>query len=319
MLRSIEIFLKRTYHSGKPLLLGFSGGHDSRVLLELLIESRKKRPFTLLVAHVDHGWREESRLEAFELKEMVERRGLPFFLHTLKKPEDKRNLEDLCREERYAFFQRIYRENDCGALLLGHHADDQAETVLKRLFEGAHFTAFGAMQCVGAFRGMSVWRPLLEWARQDILAYLREKGLEALDDRTNADPAFLRARMRSGLVPDLEAAFGKNFRGNMTDLAETFQEIGSYFLEKSRPYLATKEVFDGGVSLDFTGAPAGSLLEMEVALRFFFLEEGVMLGARHLRQLARQLAYRDSNKKLRVRNRLFVADQGKLFCFRDYL
>src|SRR5580658_10251994 len=82
--RAVELFLQKHHRPGKPLLLGFSGGHDSRALWELLDLSRAKHKLTLLVAHVDHGWREESAQEASDLKKMVETRGFSFFLHRLE-------------------------------------------------------------------------------------------------------------------------------------------------------------------------------------------------------------------------------------------
>jgi len=325
MQRSIDIFLKKHHTPGRPLLLGLSGGHDSRVLWELLVARKHPLiPRPLIVAHVDHGWRAESRREALELKEMVEGQGYPFFLHTLQKPGGGGNLEERCREERYAFFQHLYHEHNCEALLLGHQADDQAETVLKRLFEGAHFTSLSAMRPISAWGGMNVWRPLLECTREEILAFLEERQITALDDRSNYNPAFLRARMRTHLLPDLERAFGKNFRGNLVELAKSFREIEAYFLAKSLA-LARREVHADGVSLsvslsvsssvslDFSSLDSPSPLEVEVVIKRFLQEEGIALGSRHLRSLVRQLISGAKDKKLQIQKRQLVIDRGQLF------
>ncbi len=310
--RSVELFLKKHHRPGRPLLLGFSGGHDSRALFELLDLSRSRHKLDILVAHVDHGWRKESEEEAEKLQEMIESKGLPFFLHKLA-ILDHSNLEERCREERYAFFQRVYEKTDCQALLLGHQADDQVETFLKRLFEGAHFTALGAMRPFSKWGRMDIWRPLLEHSREEIIAFLTENGIRAIDDSSNYDPAFLRARMRVGLLPDLERAFGKNIRSNLADFAKSFQDLRDYFFEKSLNYLSESKENTFGTWLDFSAMSSLSFVEIEVAVKRFTQKEGIVLGTRHLRQLTGQLIRGISHKKLRLKKRLLIVDQKRLF------
>lgn len=313
MLRSVELFLKKNLVLDKPVLLGFSGGHDSRALFEILDIACKRHGLTMLIAHVDHGWREESYQEALALKKMAEDRGFAFFLHRLEKPKKGGNLEDRCREERYAYFDKVYRENDCQALVLGHQADDQAETVLKRLFEGAHFTSLGAMQPLTSWKGMAIWRPLLEFSREEVLEFLREKQIDALDDRTNYDTAFLRSRMRAGLFPVLEEVFGKGIRSNILEFARSFHDLRAYFLEKTSPYFKNLTRNSDGVTVDFSYLESLPAIELEAALKLFFQKEGLVLGTRHLKQIAGHLVSGALNKRLLVHKRLLIADRKRLF------
>ena len=126
LLQTVKNFLNSRSPLDSPLLLGLSGGPDSLALFHLLLETSSFVPFKLHVAHVDHGWREESSKEAQWLKSYVEKWGVPFYL---KKLEGCLN-EEAAREGRLSFFSSLYRELGCKALLLGHQGDDQAETVL---------------------------------------------------------------------------------------------------------------------------------------------------------------------------------------------
>lgn len=315
LLRAVELFFKKYHISGRPVLLGFSGGHDSRALFELLCKSlsRRKPGFKLVVAHVDHGWRLESKKEAQDLKVIVEERGIPFYLHTLSPSiSEEGNLEDRCREERYRFFQMIYDQLDCQALILAHQADDQAETVLKRLFEGAHFTALGSMTPLSTWGKMHVWRPLLEFHKEEIMEFLEQQGVRALDDQTNYDPSFLRARMRIRLLPMLESVFGKNFRSNLLEFAKSFQDLRAYFVEKSSSYIQESKRLERGFSLDFSKFSYLSSVEVEVTLKLLFQEEGIAIGTRHLKQLAGHLITNAANKSLYLQKYSIHIDKKKI-------
>ena len=179
------------------------------------------------VAHVDHGWREESGCEADGLCKEVSALGLPF--HSVRLPSASfRNREAAAREERMGYFTMLFAAKKYQALLLGHQADDLAETALKRLLEGAHLSCLGGMQGVASWGGISIWRPLLFVRRKTILSFLQQKGLPFLVDPTNCDPAYLRSRMRKTILPELARAFGKEIVDNLTLLAERAYELQRY-------------------------------------------------------------------------------------------
>src|SRR5262245_47115195 len=94
LLKKVKDFLHIHCVPERPLLIGFSGGPDSRALLELLCACRRFFSLDLQVMHIDHSWREESALEAQQLCTYVEGRGLPFHLRTLDPPRGQSNLED---------------------------------------------------------------------------------------------------------------------------------------------------------------------------------------------------------------------------------
>ncbi|MBU6446343.1 MAG: tRNA lysidine(34) synthetase TilS, partial [Verrucomicrobia bacterium] len=219
-------FLSVHWDRAKPLLLGYSGGPDSKALLYALLEEGIQPH----IAHVDHGWREESRAEALAIEKEASQLGCPFFTCRLT---PKERSEDEARKERFAFFARLAPAY--AALLLAHQADDLAETVLKRVLEGAHLSRLGGMREVDAQFGMTIWRPFLSLTRPEILDYLQSKELCPFEDASNQDPAYLRARMRTSLFPYLNAQFGKETRRNLCLLSTRAHELKDYLDRKVAP------------------------------------------------------------------------------------
>jgi tRNA(Ile)-lysidine synthase len=211
-------FLECNYIPGKPILLALSGGPDSLALFHLLVDCQKKMPLQLGVAHIDHGWRPESPREAEQLKHLVEHYHLPFHLKKLDPSRLKGNLEDASRRERLAFYRHLCSEYGYQAVLLGHQRDDQAETVLKRILEGASLPFLAGLEERTYLDGLMLWRPLLRISKRQIVYWLQERGIKAFEDSTNLDPKFLRGRFRSVIVPQLSKDFGKQVEGNLWKL-----------------------------------------------------------------------------------------------------
>lgn len=211
----------------RPILLAYSGGPDSKALLYGLLEAGIKPH----LAHVDHGWREESRAEAELLQKEAESHNLPFHTIRLTHLPDK-NLEDYGREARLQFFRTLFDQIPFQALLLAHHSDDLAETALKRIFEGAHLPFLGGMTPTCELMGMAVWRPLLGVRKKEILHFLETKTLKGFYDKTNDDPKFLRTRLRQTMLPDLTASFGKEIVPNLALLSERAYELKEYLDRK---------------------------------------------------------------------------------------
>lgn len=256
MLSELNKFIGCCIDKSRPVLLGLSGGPDSLALLHLLNES----PLIFGVAHVDHGWRAESGDEAEVLKEMVG--NVPFHLKKLEMNEIGGNLEDCCRRERHAFFRDLCQEYGYQGVILGHHRDDQSETVLKRIFEGASLTRLGAMKPKVEIDGLTIFRPLLGVTKKEILRFVEKRGLTPFDDTTNRDTRFLRARFRQEMVPYLNSQFGKNIAPSLARLAIDSQEIENYLDRKISAY----RLGEGGV-LDLSQGFPSERVELRHLLR----------------------------------------------------
>lgn len=229
----IKNFFKDHYKGG-PLLLAFSGGVDSTVLLHLILETLEVPRHFLHICHIDHGWRKTSAAEAERLRQQVQDLGLPFHLFTLEPSQFvEGNLEDVARQARKTIFRSLYNSLQCEALLIAHQADDQAETVLKRIFEGSFIPNCKAMASVEDQENLIVWRPLLGIRKKTLLDWAQTKKISFIEDETNNDPKFLRNRMRSTILPTLEGQFGKAITDTLLQFAQQSRQLYSYLETKT--------------------------------------------------------------------------------------
>ena len=234
----VHHFLNTHWDRKSPLLIGFSGGPDSLALLSTLIEYRNSinQTFKLGLAHVDHSWRKESTQEAKQLELLADELSLPFHLKTLNPTSLKGNLEAACREERLKFFKELCHQFNYQAVILGHHADDQAETVLKKILEGSNLPYLSGLRPIAEVLGITLWRPMLHLSKDAIRQWLHSKELTPIEDWTNLDPKFLRGKFRTQIIPQLKKCFGKEITGTLSRLGQEAAELRDYFDDKISPY-----------------------------------------------------------------------------------
>ena len=314
----LKDFLKRNYTPGKPLLLGLSGGADSLALLSLLLECAREFSIELHLVHVDHGWREESGEQADQLRALATELKLPFHLKKLALGQTS---EEVARRERLNFFSQLFSTLQAQALLLAHHADDQGETVLKRVLEGASLFALGAMQQIALHEGMVIWRPLLSVRKAELANWSKMRGLEPFDDSTNRDRRFLRARMRTEILPSLSKSFGKEVGKNLLRLGETASEINEYLEEQTQPYFAPERLIIGpfGTLWDLSTLFPLKSLELKYALKKFFVKESISLSHSSFEQICLHLQAQNGNRKFPLQQQMLYVDRGRLFLLKKEL
>ena len=264
-------------------------------LLHTLLVFRKKRPLALHLCHVDHGWREESANEAQLLRGMAEAEGLPFHFKRLGALCETSNLEAAARSERLRFFRQVVAETGAQAVLLGHHAGDQSETVLKRILEGARVARLSGMRPSSMCEGVRLWRPLLTVAKQELLDLLESKGIPYFVDRTNEDTRFLRARMRQAIVPDLEARFGKQVQKSLCRVAEELSEWGEFIEERAQQLRSQACVCEDALVWDWSEGQEPKLCEVKALVRLLADEMQLDLRAEHLRTIGEAWAARKAH------------------------
>lgn len=224
--------------AASPLLAAVSGGADSMALLFMLHEL----DVPVVVAHFDHQTRNgESRLDAAFVKAAAERVGFPFFVGSNDvqaiAAESHGSFEEVARELRYVFLIETAEDQGCGALVTGHHADDQAETVLMRVLRGTSPRGLGGIPDIGEREGFTILRPLLSLTREDILAYLSDRELEYCTDPTNHDFRFLRNRIRHELMPFLTREYNANLREALVRLAAVQREENAFLASATEAFL----------------------------------------------------------------------------------
>lgn len=206
------------------LVVGVSGGVDSLVLLHALAEIMPRDH--LLAAHLNHGWRDTAVLDAQFVAQTAAAWGISCLVETIdvigQAQERRQSLEEAGRQARYRFFARVAHETDATAVLVAHHADDQAETVLLNLLRGTGLAGLSGMKAASPMPEapeIVLLRPFLTINRADIETYSQQHGLTPVDDSTNADTSFLRNRLRHHLLPQL-ATYNPQFAAHLQQLAE---------------------------------------------------------------------------------------------------
>lgn len=177
-----------------------SGGADS---LALLLLSAAAFPGRVRAATVDHGLRPEARGEAQKVAGLCERIGVPHFILCVRVERDGEGLQAAAREARYRALAGWMDGEGLGLLLTGHHADDQAETLLMRLNRGSGVGGLAGIRPSGPLPGaghLRLARPLLGWRREELAGIARAAGVEPAVDPSNRDPAYDRTRLRADLA-----------------------------------------------------------------------------------------------------------------------
>lgn len=310
----LEKFLLSHYiNDANPLLLALSGGPDSLCLFYCLLAYRKKHGCAFHIAHVDHAWRPESRAEADELARLAKEYEVPFHLKRLDPADFHGNLEDYCRQARYQYFNELCLEFSFQAVLVGHHKDDLAETVLKRVLEGAHWSNLSGPQEESYFGQMRIWRPFLPLTKSDLKRWLKDKGKEPFEDPTNENPKFLRCRLRNSILPLLSEEFGKQVQAPLVQLGMEASELTFYFDEKIGPYLQRSIKGPFGVYINLMNDLPSSHLEVKYLIRKLCEKEGYTLSRDAIEQAASFLEIGAANKLLENGQTKLWVDRKRLF------
>ena len=185
----------------KTLLIAVSGGPDSTALLLMAAEWANRRDKTRIeAATVDHGLRPESADEAKAVASLCARIKVGHRVLQWKGAKPTTRLQERAREARYRLLVDHAKAIGADALLTAHHADDQAETVLFRLLRGSGVAGLRGMDFMTARDGVTIARPLIGVKKRDLIAFANARGAPFIDDPSNTDPRFARARLRALLA-----------------------------------------------------------------------------------------------------------------------
>lgn len=299
----VKSFLDERWDQKSPLLIAYSGGPDSKALLYAAIDWGKA---PIHIAHIDHGWREESQSEAEILRKEAEHLGICF--HHIRLTQ--KTTEEEARVCRLDFYRKLIQKFSFQAVLLGHQADDLAETVLKRIFEGAHLPQLGAMRAVTDMEGVTIWRPMLTISKNQIEEWLKSRHLTPLYDPTNQDPRYLRSRMRSELIPWLNQSFGKNVSLNLCRLSERSHEWDEYLAWRIGQLQDRLAQGPFGCWIDGQGLHK---MELRALLRKMAQKESFVFSNPVLENILLWMEQKIPNRLIRMSQRHIVVDRGHFF------
>ena len=219
-------FLQQYIASESRILVGFSGGLDSVVLLNIA----RQYPVEIVAVHVHHGLSPNADQWAAFCQSTCESWNIPIQLFHVAVPQATgEGLEAAARRLRHAAFQQVTAD----WILLAHHQGDRAETVLFNLLRGAGVRGAGTMRA----RQGRILRPLLSVSREDIHRYALAKGLRWIEDESNADIRHSRNFLRHVALPEIESRFPAAV-ARLASAGRRFEEASNLLDELARLDLA---------------------------------------------------------------------------------
>lgn len=199
-------------------IVAVSGGVDSVVLLDMLVNGHVDLPEAeFVVAHFDHGIRENSSDDARLVSELADRYGLPVEIERAELGPDVS--EERAREERYKFLQKSRKKHDASHIITAHHQDDLVETAIFNLSRGTGWRGLASLKSTDG-----ILRPLLHLKKEDLYSHARRYQLNWSEDITNQDETYSRNYVRRSLIPRARA-IDPNFKSKMSDIIATVQEL----------------------------------------------------------------------------------------------
>ena len=239
----------------RTVYASFSGGADSLALLVSLSELRKDAPWELRAVHFEHGIRgAESLADAEFCRDICEKIGVPLQIVPLNVPDhvqSSEGTEAAARRLRQEAWQKIVRRTgeQSAAVALGHNADDRIESLFLRLMRGSNMSGLHALRTVRKFDGITWIRPLLEFSRAEIEAYLAERGFKSFrTDSTNLQNDYDRNKLRNVILPALYREFPRARAGILTALHAIADDAAA--LDDAAEKAFRQAVRPGGLDLD---------------------------------------------------------------------
>jgi len=230
----------QAHHAMTDLVIAFSGGIDSKVLLHASVQLASKGLIGEVSAvHVDHGLQAESAQWSSACQADCKRYAVKLEMTRLEldrqakiNRQNHTNTEALAREKRYQFFESIITEKSC--LLMAHHQDDQAETLLFRLLRGCGLDGAAAMPLQRPLGKGRLLRPLLTISRSQIEDYAQQNQLTWLEDPSNRSAAYSRNFLRHQVLTKIKQkwpAYAKTF-SRFTLLADAQRQLAREIAEE---------------------------------------------------------------------------------------
>ena len=213
--------MKIILESNQTYVVAVSGGVDSVVLLDMLVQSADS-DYDLIVAHFDHGIRPNSSRDALFVKKLAKEYGLDFI--TERAELGPQASEATARTARYRFLREVMRCRKARAVITAHHLDDFFETVVMNFHRGCHRRGLVSLKSEAC-----LLRPLLRLERQKIVDYAQKRRLAWIEDPSNDNLKYLRNYIRHKIMPKLTAQHRKALLTICDELALSNRELDQFF------------------------------------------------------------------------------------------
>ncbi|MCX4025436.1 tRNA lysidine(34) synthetase TilS [Endozoicomonas sp. SM1973] len=216
-------------YSPTRLVVAFSGGLDSTVLLSLTCRFAAQYQLPLVALHVNHGLSPNAKQWEKHCQRLATQLGCDFVVRQVEVRSTGNGIEEAARAERYQAFEVFLEATD--VLLLGHHLQDQLETLLFRFCRGSGVSGLAGMPSSRMIGKARLFRPLLKYTKTDLLHYAQQHQLIWVEDESNETLDFSRNFLRHEILPKLECHWPNLYRqligtqGHCQDAASILEDM----------------------------------------------------------------------------------------------
>ncbi|MEM9770429.1 MAG: tRNA lysidine(34) synthetase TilS [Cyanobacteria bacterium P01_D01_bin.73] len=232
----VSLRAKQLLPRNSQIAIACSGGQDSLLLAQLLLDLQPKWGWKLHLIHCDHQWRPDSADNAAFVMEWAKSQQLAAFLCTFADSNAASSLsgaptktEAAARQWRYDQLQTVAQQQNCSYLVTGHTASDRAETLLFNLVRGSGSRGLGSLVPQRSLsNGIQLVRPILDWLRTDTETGCQDLCLTPWEDSSNADFRYSRNRLRGEIIPLLKEHFNPQAESTLARTAGLLQAESDY-------------------------------------------------------------------------------------------
>lgn len=184
----------------EKVLVACSTGVDSMVLLHLVLNAID--PTQIVVAHVNHGKREQSVIEEEYITEFSKEKNIKCYVKRLGHI-DNGNFQSIARKMRYEFFEEICEKENIKYILLAHHANDNLETIIMRMLKSSSLKGYAGIEKESIYHNYIIYRPLITISKKEIIDYSIKHNIKYYEDSSNSELDYTRNRIRHLITPIL--------------------------------------------------------------------------------------------------------------------
>lgn len=270
------------------IAIAVSGGADSMCLAMLC--KKHCQDSELLALIVDHGLRQESAEEAFLVQQRLKALGVDSQILVWRGEKPKNNIQEHARNARYKLMTDYCKAHEINHLCVAHNANDQAETLLLRIFRGSGIDGISGVREITSYSSVSIVRPLLEIMRHDIEEFLRSNKIPWVEDSSNQDEKYERVKMRK-LLSSLD---DKNLWIERLNLLASNAQRSSDFINDEVTHVYNKYVHKNDLGYMSISFEEFSNIHEEIALKLLVKVLGAFSDSPHQPRLKKLLACKDA-------------------------
>jgi len=301
------------FSNGLRIVIGCSAGPDSMALVDMLLKIREKYNLFLIIAHVNHNIREESKEEALFLKNYSNENKLIFESMVIEEYGDD-NFHNEARNIRYNFFENVVNKYKADCLMTAHHGDDLVETILMRIVRGSNLCGYAGFMGKINMGSYLIVRPLINYTKEELEEYDKKNCVKYYIDSSNDKDKYTRNRYRKYVLPFLKQE-DINVHLKFLKYSNCLNEANR-FIEKVRDAALSRVLEQNRIVID-KFLMEDKFIQKEILyhlLSNFYHDDLILVGDKHINIILDLISSRKANSFVNLPNDVVAKKSYNYFC-----